>query len=114
MWFKHHRRPSQYLLAAVVCVVIFFALLLPNSRLDAAIFGGYPSAFPVTHGRPSKPTPDQLNSLFLTEEQCRSTFPGLLREVDDAASQGPFRLRPTDSMLQGRIKDGKVSLNLVV
>jgi hypothetical protein len=59
---------------------------------------------------PSKKT---LENLSLAEEQCRATFPGLMKEIDDAVARGPFKLEkePDDytGMVQLRIKDGKVS-----
>jgi len=62
------------------------------------------------------PSKETLQSLSLKEEQCRATFPGLMKEIDDAVARGPFKLEkePDDytGMIQLRIKDGKVSLNL--
>ena len=51
-----------------------------------------------------------LNNLTLTEEECRATFPGLMREIDDTVALGPFDVKDTGEFgpLQGRIKDGKV------
>jgi hypothetical protein len=58
------------------------------------------------------PSKETLESLTLTEEQCRATFPGLTKEIDDAVARGPFDLKrePDHStgLVQGRIKDGKV------
>jgi hypothetical protein len=50
-----------------------------------------------THRNPSKET---LNSLLLTEEQCKATFPELTREIDESVLRGPFRLKkePDDYM----------------
>jgi hypothetical protein len=54
-----------------------------------------------------------LADLSLTERQCRATFPGLMKEIDDAVARGPFHLKkePDDytGMVQLRITDGKVS-----
>ena len=60
------------------------------------------------------PSKETLEDLSLTEGQCRITFPGLMKEIDDAVARGPFTLKkePDDytGMVQLRIKDGKVSL----
>ena len=62
----------------------------------------------------SYPSKETLVNLSLTEGQCRTTFPGLTKEIDDAVAKGPFILKkePDDytGMVQLRIKDGKVSL----
>lgn len=61
------------------------------------------------------PSKETLENLSLTEKQCRATFPGLMKEVDDAVARGPFDLKkePDDytGMVQLRIKDGKASAN---
>lgn len=55
---------------------------------------------------------DILQSLSLTEDQCRAAFPGLTKEIDDAVARGPFPLKRQPGhytgLVQGRIKDGKV------
>ncbi len=62
------------------------------------------------------PTKETLENLSLTEEQCRATFPGLTKEIDDAVARGSFHLKkePDDytGMVQLRIKDGKVNPRL--
>ena len=67
----------------------------------------------LTHQNPSKET---LNSLSLTEEQCKATFPGLNHEIDEAVARGPFRLKkePDDYMglVQAKIKNGKVRFDI--
>ncbi|KAI1344852.1 hypothetical protein F5Y15DRAFT_421940 [Xylariaceae sp. FL0016] len=59
-----------------------------------------------------KQLPEGLrDNRFLTEAQCRNTFPGLLKEVDDAVAKGPFTLErnPLDlGPLIARIQDGKL------
>ena len=51
-------------------------------------------------------------NLGMTEQECRTTFPGLLKEVDESIRRGPFQLeRASDDymgLIQGRIADGKV------
>ncbi|KFY80465.1 hypothetical protein V499_00643, partial [Pseudogymnoascus sp. VKM F-103] len=59
------------------------------------------------------PSEETLRSRSLTEEQCRTAFPGLLKEVDDAVARGKFvqdTYDPENSLgpVRGRIKDGKL------
>jgi hypothetical protein len=60
----------------------------------------------------SYPSKEILKNPSLTEGQCRTTFPGLTKEIDDAVTRGPFQLeRARDDytgLVQGRIADGKV------
>lgn len=60
-------------------------------------------------GRP-KLTPEILNSLSLTEQECLDAFPGLTKSIDDVVAEGPFKIKNTGDLgpLQGRIRDGKV------
>jgi len=57
---------------------------------------------------------EELKNLRMTETQCRATFPGLMNEIDEAVSRGPFQLeRQKDGytgMVQARIEDGKACL----
>ncbi|KAF9882001.1 duf821 domain-containing protein [Colletotrichum karsti] len=48
--------------------------------------------------------------MFLAEEQCRSTFPGLTREIDLASAEGLFQIGLDDASvsLLGQIKDNKL------
>ncbi|PMD33840.1 hypothetical protein L207DRAFT_589394 [Hyaloscypha variabilis F] len=61
---------------------------------------------------PPKTSKEIFENLSLTEEQCRATFPGLMKEIDDAVARGPFELKkePDDytGLVQLRIKDGKM------
>ena len=58
------------------------------------------------------PLKEELESLALTDAQCKDIFPGLTKEIDDAVARGPFDLKkqPADytGLVQGRIKDGKL------
>ena len=51
-------------------------------------------------------------NLRMTERECRATFPGLMREIDESVSRGPFRLERADDdymgLVQGRVANGKV------
>ena len=55
---------------------------------------------------------EALESLALTDAQCKAIFPGLTKEIDDAVSRGPFdlKMQPADyaGLVQGRIRDGKL------
>jgi hypothetical protein len=58
------------------------------------------------------PSKEALESLALTDAQCKAIFPGLMKEIDDAVARGPFGLKkqPADyaGLAQGRIRDGKL------
>jgi hypothetical protein len=60
------------------------------------------------------PKKETLRSRALTDDQCRKTFPGLSKEVEDSVARGPFFLKRltgyTPGIVQGRILDGKVNL----
>jgi hypothetical protein len=53
-----------------------------------------------------------FDSLFHSESQCRATFPGLFKEIDNSVSRGVFLLKRAQDdytgHVQGRITDGKV------
>ncbi|KAL2162429.1 hypothetical protein VTH06DRAFT_7342 [Thermothelomyces fergusii] len=66
-------------------------------------------------GTPSSPRPlppEILDNLSLDEAQCRAYFPGLTKEIDDVVAKGPFPVKQTGDLgpLQGRIKDGQISI----
>lgn len=46
--------------------------------------------------------------LDMTTQECSAAFPGLMREIDMAVAQGPFKLKKMPShatgMVQGRIE----------
>ncbi|KAI6374647.1 hypothetical protein MCOR25_003110 [Pyricularia grisea] len=73
---------------------------------------------PTTEGLPrsntrqqaNQPGPLEMQQLNLTEQECRTHFPGLAQSIDDIVAQGPFEVRDTGDAgpLQGRIKDGKL------
>ncbi|KUJ18869.1 uncharacterized protein LY89DRAFT_613994 [Mollisia scopiformis] len=92
---------SRYRFAArVFCLVAITCLLY-------GFYHGTIWAF--SRGAPSK---EVLNSLNLSEDECRATFPYLMKEIDDAVSRGPFKLdkEPDDyqGLVQARIKNGKL------
>jgi len=62
------------------------------------------------HKKQSLITPETLNNLSLDEEQCKASFPGLNKEIDDVVAEGPFKVKQNiaSGPLQGRIKNGQV------
>jgi hypothetical protein len=88
----------RYTVIAVAVIALLNALL---SFIDR-----------VQNGGSRHPSKETLQSLFLTDAQCKATFPGLTKEIDDAVARGPFRLEklPADytGLVQGRIRDGKI------
>lgn len=55
-------------------------------------------------------TDEILNNLFLDAETCRTTFSGLMKEIDDAVAKGPFKVKRSSDLgpMQVRIRDGKM------
>jgi hypothetical protein len=99
-------RGACFIIGFVVLVDFFYGVPgFIGSLKQWSIFGFFSTSYP------SKKT---LENLSLTEAQCRTTFPGLMKEIDDAVARGPFVLKkePDDytGMVQLRIKDGKVIL----
>jgi hypothetical protein len=72
------------------------------------------SSSPAPFLKPALPK-EVLENLSLNEEECDAAFPGLTKEIDDAVSLGPFKVKQTGDLgpLQGRIKDGKVCLSFI-
>lgn len=98
------RSPSHigiFLLIVLICIYLYDK---QSKNLRSSIFQLSPNA--------QKPSADILQSLSLTEDQCRAAFPGLTKEIDDAVARGPFPLKRQPDhrtgLVQGRIKDGKV------
>ncbi|KAG0650419.1 hypothetical protein D0Z07_2927 [Hyphodiscus hymeniophilus] len=86
-------------------VLLFLTLIYlyrENSTSGAYVDSGFAKQYP------SKET---LNSLSLTEEQCDAAFPGLNKQIDDAAARGPFHLSKgldtAHGSVEGRIKNGR-------
>lgn len=98
-------RVTCFIFGLIALVNFFYGVSgLIDSLKHRSIFGLFWKHYP------SKET---LENLSLTEEQCRATFPGLVKEIDDAVARGPFHLEkePDDytGMVQLRIRDGKVT-----
>jgi hypothetical protein len=57
------------------------------------------------------PSNEILEIFSLMERQCRAMFPGLMKEIDNTVTRGPFDLEkePDDyiGMVQSRIKGGQ-------
>lgn len=51
-----------------------------------------------------------IKTLHMDEHECRATFPGLFKSIDDTVSLGPFPLKQAraSGLFQARIKDGQV------
>ena len=99
-----------------VRVALFCVALLIVCRLSCTICGAT-NALNVLGSFSKCLSEDTTKSLFLNEQQCRATFPGLTKEIDDAVARGPFILdkKPDDyqGLVQARIKDGKVRVQLL-
>ncbi|KAI0864351.1 hypothetical protein F4860DRAFT_441229 [Xylaria cubensis] len=117
----HHRsarqtaRLRQIIIVCVICLAIYCFLLVPEESLDSSR-----STNPEAYRSPSRQheeeryqtlPPEVLNNRFLTEDQCRATFPGILEQVDNEVAKGPFKLKRSPSNLGPtilRIRDGQL------
>lgn len=111
MALKKERSPYR----TVTYVAIFFLTLYVfgffRRRPLGVEDGGTGSAAPLPALLKSQQKKD-FNSLFMTEKQCRASFPLLNKEIEDRVANGHFKLDRADDYMgltQGRIKDGKVS-----
>ncbi|KAI0406450.1 hypothetical protein F4802DRAFT_96700 [Xylaria palmicola] len=121
----HHRgarqtaRLRQVIVVAALCLAIYCFLLAPDDSLDSARSTN-PEVYQARwrqqqwqRGREAHHSlpPELLNDRFLTEDQCRASFPGLLDQVDDEVAKGPFKLERSPSSLGpliARIRDGQL------
>jgi hypothetical protein len=91
---------TRYIVLALIAV----ALLKGISSFICRLYDG---GLPTKH-----PSKEILESLSLTDAQCKAMFPELTKEIDDAVARGPFDLKkqPADyaGLVQGRIRDGKL------
>ncbi|KAI5926900.1 hypothetical protein F4810DRAFT_416425 [Camillea tinctor] len=115
-------RLKQIFVACVICLALYCFMLAPPGRPDTVLSSssssssssGAVSPEPEFHGPSYKYEqlpPELLENRSLTEAQCRASFPGLLKEVDDAVARGPFTLKRSRSSLGpliGRIRDGQL------
>ncbi|KAI1270140.1 hypothetical protein F5Y18DRAFT_4731 [Xylariaceae sp. FL1019] len=111
-------RLRQTLIISVICLAIYCFLLVPEESLDSSRSDN-PELYRSQPARPSEQRkgqddghslpPELLGNPFLSEDQCRESFPGLLKEIDDEVAKGPFRLVRSPSHLGpliARIRDG--------
>ncbi|KAH8163731.1 hypothetical protein CIB48_g4527 [Xylaria polymorpha] len=114
----HHRsarqtaRLRQIVVVSVICLAIYCFLLEPEDSLDSSRSAN-PEVYQQRQREERYETlpPELLNNRFLTEDQCRATFPGLLEQVDDEVAKGPFKLERLPSNLGpliARIRDGQL------
>ncbi|KAI3326162.1 hypothetical protein HD806DRAFT_438423 [Xylariaceae sp. AK1471] len=114
-------RLRQIIVISALCFAIYCFLLLPEESPDSSRWTN-PEAY---QSRPQHQDqyqryreeerdtlpPELLNNRFLTEDQCRVSFPGLLEQVDNEVAKGPFKLEryPSDlGPLVARIRDGQL------
>lgn len=116
----HHRsarqtaRLRQIVVVSVICLAIYCFLLEPEDSLDSSRSAN-PEVYQQRQREERYETlpPELLNNRFLTEDQCRATFPGLLEQVDDEVAKGPFKLERLPSNLGpliARIRDARYEL----
>ncbi|KAI0446991.1 hypothetical protein F4803DRAFT_426724 [Xylaria telfairii] len=115
----HHRgarqtaRLRQIIVISVICLAIYCFLLVPGDSLGSSRSTN-PEAYRQRQREDERYEtlpPELLNNRFLTEDQCRATFPGLLELVDDEVAKGPFKLERLPSNLGpliARIRDGQL------
>lgn len=121
------RLKQVIVVACVVCLAVYCFVLAPPGRRDLDLSPSSSSSSTsgaVTpesefhrpsykYEQPPLPPlpPELLEDRSLTEAQCRASFPGLLKEVDEAVARGPFTLKRSRSSLGpliARIRDGQV------
>ncbi|KAF2660233.1 hypothetical protein K491DRAFT_712006 [Lophiostoma macrostomum CBS 122681] len=102
---------------AFAVVAFCLTVLVVHTRDPFEIRGRPLGGFKVPFAKPSKladaaPPQDVLKRLDLSEEQCRTTFPDLLQDVDRMVARGKFVFGKSDSrykgLVQGRIKDNNL------
>ncbi|KAI0454376.1 hypothetical protein F5B21DRAFT_243863 [Xylaria acuta] len=121
----HHRtarqtaRLRQIVVVSVICLAIYCFLLVPEESLDSSRSTN-PEAYQSQQRQRQRQRegegyhtlpPELLNNRFLTEDQCRATFPGLLEQVDNEVAKGPFKLERSPGNLGpliARIRDGQL------
>ncbi|TVY65530.1 O-glucosyltransferase rumi-like protein [Lachnellula suecica] len=102
MAFTRQRLVRVILFCLVLWIVWRFSCSLCGTTTSLNVFGSFSNY----------PSDETKESLFLTEHQCRATFPGLTKEIDQAVARGSFILekQPDDyqGLVQARIKDRKL------
>lgn len=110
------RKPTRMRSRIHRSIMRLLALLIAATFIYVFLFsdGGDSSTtwLPATLSVSKKHLRDTLNNFALTEQQCQAKFPGLTKEIEEAASRGPFELvkkaNVFPGLLQGKIKSGKV------
>ncbi|KAM7199386.1 Glycosyl transferase family 90 domain containing protein [Naviculisporaceae sp. PSN 640] len=99
------RRLTNVLGVCLAVFVLFFAFRTPKQE-------GSSSLSWLSKSSKKQLSKKVLSNLSLTEKECRATFPGLTQQIDDIVAKGPFEVRHTgdNGPLQGRIKDGQISI----
>lgn len=121
---RHHRPLRPLVVGLGLCLVLFCLYFVTYEPHDAVAWKQQlqqdrqkedhqqKQQQKAQHQTQHRPAPAILRSLSLTEKHCQVEFPGLTQSIDEIVAEGPFRLKNTGDMgaLQGRIKNGKVSL----
>jgi hypothetical protein len=106
---RMRRRLRNWLFYVVVLGLIYLFLFHRPRKPSAPGEDAAPSRSSAEAGASSAQSNRRLfDILSLTEEQCRATFPGLMREIDDTVKLGPFKIKQNAGPLQARLQDGKV------
>lgn len=102
---SRRRQTRQAIVSLAVVLLVYYIALWFMGQ-------GRSSNLPPSSHRAIPPgeLPLSSSSLSLTEQQCRTAFPGLTDSIDDVVAEGPFEVKDTGDLgpLQGRIKDGKI------
>lgn len=103
---RQRRRLRQLAVFFGSCLLIYYFFFQTSDAVTDVVASLRSSSSPSS---PSPPSTDIFQSLSLTSAQCRATFPGLFKPIDDMVKLGPFKIRQHSGPLQGKIKDGKVT-----
>ncbi|KAI1817391.1 hypothetical protein GGS20DRAFT_35243 [Poronia punctata] len=104
---RNMTRLRQIIFISVLCLALYCLFQVPGESLDGSRWTN-PEAY---QARPRVLSPDLLSNRFLTESQCRATFPGLLDQVDQEVAKGPFEVKRKPNNLGpmiARIRDGQL------
>ncbi|KAL2149137.1 hypothetical protein VTH82DRAFT_8485 [Thermothelomyces myriococcoides] len=109
---QQRRRLRQVTLVIGAVLALYCVVFVWNTPESSSSSSSSSSGRSSSSSRRKPLPPEILNNLSLDEEQCNAYFPGLTKEIDDAVAKGPFEVKQTGNRgpLQGRIKDGKISI----
>lgn len=110
-------RLRQVVIISVMCLALYCFLLVPDHSLDSSR-SSMLETFPRPQAKPESESAEELpqallNNRLLTSSQCRATFPGLTKEIDDVVAKGPFTLIRNPHGLGptvARIRSGQLSI----